>query len=192
MLNVKNTVDVNTSVYVKPRLNILYMVIYEMAEHFGVSQIALDIIKKGVLDKQYIKRIIIQYKNSDDEIVGEIYFNIDWEKYEINASNADGANITLKSNESIHSQISAASDTIIDYVDKMRKELNVKDIECFYWTRTDSELTTYGITQEEADNELELYYVDSEDKRNISPEFENNFEIIFGLLDELTCGVRRN
>ena len=54
MLEVKTGIDTGLDVVVKPRLNILYMVIYELAEQFGANSICLETIRKGILDKQFI------------------------------------------------------------------------------------------------------------------------------------------
>ncbi len=194
MVNVKNNVGVTTSVHNMARLNVLYMVIYEMAEQFGVNAQALKTIRKGILEKQYINKFVIEYYNEKKEIVGEVFFTIDWDKYKINASNAEGANISLDASKSVHSQISEMSDVIIEYVNKMRKDFNVCEISTSYWLKTDSELikSGYNTTYKEARNELGLCENKTTNKYNISPSFEKTFAFLFERLDELFIEFRRN
>lgn len=190
MIDVKPDVKTELDIVVKPRLNILYMVIYELAEKFGASSGALETIKKGILEKQYIKKIILRYYNDKKEIVGEIYFDIDWAKYEINAADDKGAEFKINCKKSTYSQISEIGEEIVKYVDKMRKDLAVVDIGVWYnfiISKHDDE-EQYKAIQEflgtKEGTEKASY--------NMSSEFKHNFEMVFGMLDELTIGIKRN
>lgn len=190
MIDVKPRVNTELDVVVKPRLNILYMVIYELAQKFGASSSALETIEKGILVKQYIKKIILRYYNDKKEIVGEIYFDIDWAKYEINAADDKGAEFKINCKKSTYSQITEMGEEIVKYVNKMRKDLNVVDVGVLYnfiINKYDNE-EQYAAIQEF----LGTKEVVEEASYNISSEFKHNFELVFGMLDELTIGIKRN
>lgn len=134
MIEVRTGVDTRLDVAVKPRLNILYMVVYELAEQFGADSSCLKTIRKGVLDRQYIEKITLRYYNKKNEIVGEIYFNIDWKKYEINATDTKGAEFKINCKKSTYSQISEMGEEIVKYVNKMRRDLNIAHVKAWYHT----------------------------------------------------------
>lgn len=190
MIEVKPGVKTELDVIVKPRLNILYMVIYELAEKFGASFGALETIQKGILEKQYIKKVILRYYNNKKEIVGEIYFHINWAKYEINAADDKGAEFKINCKKSTYSQISEMGEEIVKYVDKMRKDLDVVDVGVWY----DFIISKYDDEEQYRAIQEFLGTVEGKEEANynISSQFEHNFELVFGMLDELTIGIKRN
>lgn len=189
MIEVKNEVETGVEVVVQPRINILYMVIYELADQFGAGYRCLETIKKGVLEKQYLRKITLGYYNRNNEIVGEIYFEIDWEKYQINAAGDKGATFKINCKKSTYSQISEMGDEIVKYVNKMKRDLEVVKIESWYNTiRCKPE---DAVQKKEIDEYLGLCSREEKDIYNISPEFQHNFEFIFNLIDELTIGISR-
>lgn len=183
-------VKTKTNILVKPRLNILYMTIYELAERFGANFSNLEVIKKGILERQYIKRINIHYLDENDEIIGQIYFDIDWEKYRVNASNPEGAEFKLDCKKYTYLQISEMGSEIVKYVDKMRRDLNIKDVKMTYKliTKESDDPEQYKAIQEF----LSLRNVTETIKYNLSDEFKRNFELTLGLLDELVIGIGRS
>lgn len=190
MIEVKSGIDTGLDILVQPRLNILYMVIYELADQFGANSSCLKTIKKGILDRQYIEKIILRYINNENKIVGEIYFKIDWEKYEINAADDKGAEFKINCKNSTYSQISEMGEEIVKYVNKMRRDLNIVNIKALY--NTIKCKPGDSIQEKDIDEYLGLSLCDEEASYNISLEFQHNFEIIFGLLDELIIGINRN
>lgn len=189
MLEVKTGIDTGVDVVVKTRLNILYMVIYELAEQFGANSSCLEIIRRGILDKQCIKKIILCYYNRDNEIVGEICFEIDWGKYEINAADDKGAEFKINCKKSTYSQIFEMSEEIVKYVNKMRHDLDIVKIEA--WYNTIRCKPRDSVQEKELDEYLGLFLGKEEASYNISPEFQHNFELVFGMLDELIIGGKR-
>lgn len=187
MIEVK--AEVEAEVIVKPRLNILYMVVYELAEQFGANSSCLETIRKGILEKQYIKKITLRYYNSINEIVGEIYFDIDWKKYEINATDEKGAEFKINCKKSTYSQISEMGEEIVKYVNKMRHDLDIVDISAWFTFVDCNSLD--GVKYEDIQNYLGTVSVEEKASYNISPNFKHNFEMVFGILDELTIGIRK-
>ena len=186
MLEVNAGVKTELDVIVKPRLNILYMVVYELADQFGASSSCLEIITKGILEKQYIRKVILRYHNRENKIVGEVYFTIDWEKYEINAVDNKGAEFKINCKKSTYSQISEMSEEIVRYVNKMRQDLDIVKIESLYNT-----IDCKTEDKKDIDEYLGLEIAKERPDYDISPEFQHNFEFLFGLLGELIIGVRR-
>ncbi len=123
---------VKTGLNVKTRIQTLYFFLYEMADAFGVDNAALDTIQKGILDKQVVRKIIINYHNNSDEVIGRVTIDIDWEKHEFLASTDQGSHFGLDPQKTIRSQISDLSEIIIAHVNKLRSEHNVKHISTNY------------------------------------------------------------
>lgn len=123
---------VKAGLNVKTRIQTLYFFLYEMADAFGVDNAALDTIQKGILDKQVVRKIIINYHNNSDEIIGRVTIDIDWEKHKFLASTDQGSHFGLDPKKTIRSQISDLSEIIIDHVNKLRSEHNVKHISTNY------------------------------------------------------------
>ena len=189
MIEVKTEIDTDLGVVVKPRLNILYMVIYELAEQFGANSSCLETIKKGILEKQYIRKLTLRYYNRSNEIVGEIYFDIDWEKYEINAADDKGAEFKINCKKSTYSQISEMGEEIVKYVNKMRCDLDIVKIKP--WYNTIKCKPGDSVQEKDIDEYLGLSSGKEEASYNISSEFQHNFEVVFGMLDELIIGIKR-
>ena len=78
---------------------------------------------------------------------------------------------------------------IIKYVNKMRHDLDIVKIKPWYNTITCK--PGDSIQEKEIDEYLGLSSGKEEASYNISPEFQHNFELVFGMLDELTIGIRR-
>lgn len=126
--------DVQTKVNanVKTRIETLYWFLYEMADAFGVDNGALNTIQKGVLDRQVVRKININYHNSSDEIIGRVVIDIDWEKHKFLASTDQGSFFKFDPQKTIRSQISELSEIIISHVNKLKSEYNVSHITTNY------------------------------------------------------------
>jgi hypothetical protein len=86
-MNLETELKSKTMVKVLSRLRVLYYVIYELANAFGVDEDTLESIKKGVLERQIIKIIFIDYyTDSAIKPSVRIKITIDWDKHNVLAA----------------------------------------------------------------------------------------------------------
>jgi len=123
---------VKTELNVKTRIKTLYFFLYEMVDAFGADNAALDTIQKGVLDRQVVREIIINYHNNSNEIIGRVVIDINWEKHNLLASTDQGSLFRLDPQKTVRSQISDLSEIIISHVNKLRSEYKVTHITTNY------------------------------------------------------------
>lgn len=121
-------VGVKSAVNVTTRIQTLYYFIYEMADAFGVESSSLNTLEKGILERKILRKMIINYHNENDEIVGRVSIEIDWDKHEFLASTDYGSSFQLDPNKSVKNQISSMCDIIISHVNMLRTSYNVKRI----------------------------------------------------------------
>lgn len=133
MMNLNTTLKNETNVRVLSRIKVLYYVVYEMANAFGVNEYALDSIKKGILERQIIKTMSIYYYiDSAEKPIAQIKITIDWDKHTVLAATEEGQSFNLNTEKSIHSQISEASDYIIEHVEQLRRAYPISKIRTLY------------------------------------------------------------
>lgn len=180
------TTGVKTEVNVKTRIETLYFFLYEMADAFGVDNAALDTIEKGVLDKQIVRRMIINYHNNNDEVIGRVTIDIDWEKHRFLASTDHGSHFRLDPKKTIRSQISELSEIIISHVNKLRSEYDVIKVTTNYRYLKEIE------TDSEKNRETMKYFghIYGEHKtEKIEPVFSQTLEWMIDNLSEVTIKV---
>jgi hypothetical protein len=71
----------------------------------------------------------------------------------------------------------------------MRQDLDIVEIKS--WYNTIACKPGDRVQKKEIDEYLGLSSRKEDASYNISPEFQHNFELVFGMLDELTIGIRR-
>lgn len=113
--------NMKTKVDTKTRVETLYYFIYEMSDAFGADLSCLESIKKGVLERQVLSQIYLNYLNKNGEIIGQVIIDIDWEKHKLLATTDYGSTFQLDPQKSVKGQISEMSDIIISHVNMIRK-----------------------------------------------------------------------
>ena len=177
---------VKTGVNVKTRIETLYFFLYEMVDAFGADNGALDTIQKGVLERQVLRKIIINYHNNSDEIIGRVLIDIDWEKHKFLASTDQGSLFRLDPQKTIRSQISDLSEIIISHVNKLRSEYEVTHITTN--SRYIKEIESDSTKNREVMKYLGHVYGDHADER-IQPVFNQTLSWIIDKLSEVTVTV---
>ena len=177
---------IKSGLNVKTRIETLYFFLYEMADAFGVDNRALDTIKKGVLDRQVVRKIIINYPNSSDEVIGRVVIDIDWEKHKFLASTDQGSLFRLDPQKTIRSQISDLSEIIISHVNKLRAEYRVKYITTNY--RYIKEIEYDSAKNREVMKYLGHVYGDHQAEK-IQPVFNQTLSWMIDKLSEVTVTV---
>lgn len=110
------------------RLRILYYVVYELAEGFGATDQSLETIKKGVLEQQLLSKIIINYLDSNGNLVGRATMTIDWDTYRVMAEDERGKVFYLDSKGSISDQVSRVYSVLLEHTNRLRKFYDVKKV----------------------------------------------------------------
>lgn len=177
---------VKTGLNVKTRIETLYFFLYEMADAFGADNGALDSIKKGVLDRQVLRKIIINYHNNSDEVIGRVVIDIDWEKHKFLASTDQGSLFQLDPQKTIRSQISDLSEIIISHVNKLRSEYKVTRITTNY--KYIKEIESDSAKNKEVMKYLGHVYGDHNTER-IQPVFNQTLSWMIDKLSEVTVTV---
>lgn len=125
-------IRIRTKTAVMTRLKVLYSYVYEMAAAFGVDESALITIKKGILDKQILESIHINFMNESNTVIGRVVIDIDWEEHRLRASSDYGSTIELDPTQPISHQLTDLADIIINHVEKMKEKYEVKQIDTTY------------------------------------------------------------
>lgn len=128
----------NVQIHIKPelkvssRLQILYYVIYEIAEGLGTDNKALETIRKGVLERQLLGTIWINYLNENERLVGKVTITIDWDKHRVLAKDDRGREFELDPSQSVSNQISNLYSILVEHTQKLRKNSGVKRVVAQY------------------------------------------------------------
>lgn len=187
-------IGVNTSLNIKTkvRLFVLYDIIKNLSISFGFPSIIEETLKKGIRDKQILSSIYAYYLDDENKAVGKVSFEIDWETYEMYASTESGKEIIINEKIPLVDQFANWSTDIVKYVEEMRKELNVRNIQVYYKYR--AEIRNDAIKDKEADEFLGL--VKSRKKIEFNNEKTENFErdmtYISEMLPELKINIKSN
>ena len=132
-------ISLKPSLIPKARLHLLYEVTKELVQAFSVTyeSRAFEIIKKGLLERQIFKRVMIYFLNSSGKKVGEAALSIDWEKHHVFTSTAGKDIFNVDPTKSLHQQISEVLPEIITHVSIMKTNLRVAKTEVWYYLKDD-------------------------------------------------------
>ena len=114
------------------RLQVLYYVVRELASGFGVSEYSLETIKKGIIDRQILEKIWINYLNGEGKPVGRVTITIDWRKHQVYAKSDSGRSFQIDSTKSISEQVSRVYNILIGHTEELRKAFGVGEIRVRY------------------------------------------------------------
>ena len=123
---------VKPRIIILSRIKVLHRVTRELAKSFGCERESLDTIEKGILQRQVIKKIFINYLNDDNKLVGRVTIEIDWNKHRVLADTDKGLDFEIDSNQSIIKQISMIYPKIIEHTNNLREAYEIKKIETQY------------------------------------------------------------
>lgn len=116
------------------RIRVLHKVVEELVKAF-YPDANLGIIKKGILDRQYFESIYIYFLNKAGNKVGEVVLTIDWDKHFIAANTLNQRTFNVDTTKSINEQLSELFPKIINYMQTIKKHLNVHNVEVWYGWR---------------------------------------------------------
>lgn len=178
--------EVKVGVNITTRIKTLYYFLYEMADAFGVDSYGLNTLTKGILEHKIVRKMIINYHNEADEVVGRVTISIDWEKHEFLASTDYGSFFQLDPNKSVRSQITDLSEVIISHVEMLKASCNVKRVST-QW-RYIKEIEKDFEKNKETMEYLGHTYVGKQIERN-KPVFNQTLSWMIEQLNEITIEI---
>lgn len=130
-------IDVKPKLEVLSRLRVLYHVVHELARGFGLEEYRLETIRKGILDKQVLGEIYINYLNAEGKLVGKVTMTIDWDKHRVFAQSEGGRSFEVDPTISISEQISRIYPLLVAHTEELRKTFGVQRINVQYQFKRD-------------------------------------------------------
>lgn len=179
-------VNVKPRLIVVPRLNVLTTAISEFAAAFGAKADCIESIKKGVLERQILKKVYLSYYNKQ-KFVGRITLEIDWNTHRVMLNSSDGQNFKLRTDRSVIEQLDAASNEIIQHVERMKAACGVTRVESSY-IYTD-EYNHDPEKEKEAMSFLGHHHSNANSIERSAEEFKTHISFIAGKLKELKITV---
>jgi hypothetical protein len=185
-MGVKTNLNIKTMV----RLNVLFDVVKNLSSAMGFPQYIADTLDKGIKQRQILESVYAYYIDDNGKAVGKVLFNIDWEKYNMYASTESGKEVKINSDVPLVEKFAMWSTDIVNYINDMRKALNVKDIKVY--VRCRPEYRDNEEKRKEADEFLNLVRAKNaiefdENKQEI---FDREMEYVSEILPELTIEVK--
>lgn len=116
------------------RVQVLYKTIVELVEAFD-STANLDIIKKGILERQYFDRLYIFFLNKAGNKVGQVIITIDWNKHSISTDMLNEMTFDSDPTKSMTDQLSAAFSYIMKYMRDIKQHLHVHNNDMWFGWR---------------------------------------------------------
>ncbi|WP_448780061.1 hypothetical protein [Bacteroides congonensis] len=158
------------------RIRVLHKVVEELVKAFYPNA-NLEIIKKGILERQYLKRLYIFFLNKNGNKVGEVILTIDWDKHYVAADTLNNGTFNIDTTKSFNEQLSELFPKIIKYTQTIKQHLNVDGCEMWFSWRDE----VYN--NEEMLKEAYQYCGLSQDRKSEEPKWEtlktNQMEVEF-------------
>lgn len=168
---------------VKIRLKVLAGVLDELTKICGVT--LTETIKKGIVERDIIDRITLDFCSAPKKSRGKIIFEIDWERFEFVAKIDEGkviySNIDMSKN--LSKQLDQRLyDAILVYVNRIKAKYHITSIETHYDYRD-----KYKITDEIYETTMKhLGHVFGENMEDVpDTEFKNEITAAFQGLDRI-------
>ena len=111
---------------VRIRLNVLAGVLEELTSICGLS--LENDLKKGIVDRDVIEGITVNFYDGPHSIRGRIFFEIDWERFEFLAKTDEGDVIytSLDYSKNISTQLDKRLyDAVKVYVNRIKRKYNI-------------------------------------------------------------------
>lgn len=127
---------VDVSINAKIRLNILAGVLDELTRICGVS--IDNSLKKGIVDRDIIKDIYVNFCDKPDHICGQIIFEVNWDRFEFLVKTDEGKVLysNLDTSKNISMQLDRRlRDAVEVYVRRIKRKYNVREVECTFFYR---------------------------------------------------------
>lgn len=185
-----NNISLSVNIKTQVRIQVLYDVIKELCCAFDFPKITLDILHKGIVEKQILSSVYAHYIDDSGNSVGLVRFNIDWDKHKMYADTTMGKHIEIQTDKPLIEQFAIWSTDIIKYVQMMQKELNVKTINVYFRYR--DEVRNNPTTDKEADDFLGLKSTSKDIKYNNEKNdaFERKMKFVSEMLPELEIEIQ--
>lgn len=135
MSQIKLYTDVTSMVKVMPRIETLYLFVYELAQCFHANQDTLSSIKTGILDNQILEKINLEYLNSAGKKIAEVTIKIDWDKHLLLANTEHDKEIVIDMTKSVVDNIVGWKKYVVAHIDEIMRQFGVYTIDSVYTYR---------------------------------------------------------
>ena len=142
MNQIKLYPDVASMTKVMPRIETLYLFVYELAQCFHANEETLFSIKTGIFENQILESINLKYINKSGEIVAGLTIKIDWDKHHLLAQTESGKELKIDMSKSIVDNIVGWRKYVVAHVDGIMRQFdayNVKSTYCYRRSITENE-----------------------------------------------------
>jgi len=138
MASVDVRVPTSVNIEVRARLYVLHDAVYDLACGFYGNPIpdgVARIIRKGILENQYLSEVRVHYLLGDGKMVGYARIKVDWQKHSISLHTGGRKDISIDRSISLLDQISQMYRVLFDHTAQMRKAFRVKNLHMRYFFR---------------------------------------------------------
>lgn len=180
-----NSIKTNLNIKTIVRIHVLHDIIENLAFSLGFPHDIEKILEKGIVKKQIIGTIYAFYINEKGLAVGQVSFEIDWEMHDMFVNTDTGSKIEIRNNIPLIDQFAYWARDIVNYVNDMKKNLNVKKVIVLYQYRP--EIKNGSEEEQEADEFLGLRTSTNEIQfdTNNNENFKRRMSFISEFLPEL-------
>jgi len=189
-----NGIRIGSRLEKRVRINVLRDVVGELVKGFGVSPSSQKTIEKGI-EIEAIKRILINYLDVNNRLVGRVIIDIDWNKHRVLAQSDSGNSFMVDTSRSVAEQISLVYRLLVLHTQKLRQAYSVQSIEV-QLNYTDS-VRTNAARLNQVRALLDTYPVDEDYAWSNKPRVSNKgleiqLEYISKILEELKIRIEHN
>lgn len=183
-------ISLGLNIKTKVRIQVLYDVIKELCGAFDFPESTINILHKGIVERQILACVYAHYLDASGKSVGLVRFNIDWKKHKMYAATSTGGEIEIYNDRPLIEQFAMWSTDIIEYVKIMQKEFKVKKVDVYF--RYTEEIQNDPIADKEADEFLGLGKSTNEIKFSDEKAegFERKMKFISEILPELEIEIQ--
>ncbi len=183
-------INTNLNIKTRVRLYVLYDIIKNLSESFGFPKTIEKTLQRGIKEKQILSSVYAYYLDAEEQAIGKVTFEIDWETYEMYASTESGKDIIINDKIPLVDQFANWANDIIKYVSEMSEKYGVKKIQVYYRYRP--EIRNDAIKDKEADEFLGLAKSDKkiEFNNDKAENFARQMTYVSELLPELKIDIQ--
>lgn len=123
---------------VRTRTKILYDVVNELTQSFLVQnpQNISEILRKGILEKQYLSMVHIYLIDNNDQRMAEITITIDWDLHRLRIKGGQ-KEFSIEPSRSVNEQISEVFPVITRHINRLKSAFKIKRSEVWFTYRNE-------------------------------------------------------
>lgn len=114
---------------VRTRIEVLHGVIRELAQGFGAREGTLQIIRKGILERQLLESIDLNYLNAGGKLIGRLSLKVNWRDHTFMAQSESGRTFEVDSKLSLAEQVSGVYRQLVEHTAELRSAFGVLNVD---------------------------------------------------------------